>query len=135
VAKKKAYYESHEYWVVADARLSDEAHKKLWYGHGSIVIINPSGGTGTNPFTANGTAGGIGSGATIYVWLTDQDGNQTYGTATLTAPPPPPPPAPWTWQTTSFPTVPGGDYYFSVQIQYNNQYFTTTINVTLPDPP
>ncbi len=123
--RNKIFYIASEYWrYVANGKKSRNPNIGLMSV--SIGLIpDPA----PNPFSANGGVSGCGQGATITVWLTDANGNQTFGTGTLTQQQD----GSWTWSAT-FPQMPGGDYTFTVQIQYDGQTANASTDVNLSSP-
>lgn len=125
MSRKKMNYQATEYWCYADPKSFRNPPIPLGV---SIGLIPPS---PPNPFSANGGVTGCGAGAIITVWLTDGEGNQIFGTGTLKQVG-----GSWTW-TADFPppALPGGEYTFTVQVQFGNQTANVSTDVDLPDPP
>lgn len=120
---KKINYIETQYWCIANGATPGT----LAFGPLSVSISSASG----NPVQANGTVSGAGFGTSITAWLTDGDGDKTFGSATLS-----PPSNPTSWSA-SFSPMPAGEYTFTVQVQYQNQTAnqSTDVSLSLPPPP
>lgn len=84
-----------------------------------------------NPFYCTVTVTGCNN-PTVTASLTDGAGDETPGTVTAD-PPPPPPPSSSEWSV-NFPSLPGGDYTLSVQVQCDGTVVNQSQDITLPDP-
>lgn len=118
---KKFNYVETQYWCIANGTPSGT----LASGPLSVSISSASG----NPVKANGTVSGAGFLTSITAWLTDGDGDKTFGSATLS-----PLGNPTTWSA-SFSPMPAGECTFTVQVQYEIQTANQSTDVDIPDPP
>lgn len=120
---KKINYVETQYWCIANGTPPGT----LASGPLSVSISSDSG----NPLQANGTVSGAGFGTSITAWLTDGDGDKTFGSATLS-----PLGTPTKWSA-SFSPMPAGEYTFTVQVQFGFQTAnqSTDVSLALPPPP
>lgn len=108
-----------KHWLIVDAAPAPRGER---VGLGLSIGQPPP---VTNPLNASGNINNCCANPTVTVWLTDDDGDQTFVTPTLTGGPPP-----TSWAAT-FPQMPPGDYVLTVQLTCNNEIISQTMNVTL----
>jgi len=116
-----------EHWRIADS--ARDSKKREDRDPLTISITSDAG----NPLIVNGIVGGYDpDNTTITVWLTDEDGDQTFGTLD------PNPPVLPNW-TATFPELPDGSYTLTAQVQSDNEIVSQTVNVVFqvvaPPPP
>lgn len=123
MSQKKINYVETQYWCIADTTTNGTVASAPL----SVSISSASG----NPLQANGSVSNAGFGTSITAWLTDGDGDKTFGSATLS-----PLTDPTSWSA-SFNPMPAGDYTFTVQVQCGVQTAnqSTDVSLSLPPPP
>lgn len=117
----KKNYTTTQYWCVGDSEIPRDSD----FGQLSVSISSITG-----DVEAKGTVTNAGFPTSITVWLTDADGDQTFGTASLS-----PPDNPTSWSASFIPMPFGEEYSFTVQVQYSNQIANQSTDYTIQSPP